>query len=686
MSVDVGITSATPRSLAWAFGACAVAFGCGLGWAALALTHTGDPRFRPFLLTDGRVVALDLAFALTGLFILVHRTLYGLGSLFLTVGALSSLTALAVPAAAVAGAGPGVADGLAVLQVASWAAYAVLVYGFPLWLPTGRLPGGAGRALLPLVVVWSVVYEFYLVAATTAWYGLPDPLRRGAWAGVERQLGTVVHPVYVQAPLTVALLALAVAAVRWLRPPRPPLRLLAVVVPYLLWLVAVFLPYLVPFELPWLYWVGTLGWIAGVAYGFTRDRETCLDRSTRRVLSAFVFVAVLILANALLGFVLLRLVPGAADAGARAVALVALAMGVLLRPTARGVVRAVDRYYYGERAHPYQVVRDLAERLSRAVDPGDAPGLLCTTVVRALGVPGAAVGIRTLGGCTELARAGECPAHAESLPLTYEGAQIGGLRVAPRPGQRALDPQDREVLRFLADQASPAIASLRLYEEIRTSRKAIVLAREEERRRLRHDLHDGLGPALSGLRLQVDTARACVADVPGRSAAEASLSRVSEGIGRAITELRRITDGLAPAALGSEGLTGALRQLANGMAGRDLRVALDLDPDPLPALPAAVEVAVYRISGEALNNIVRHSGATNATLVLRVDAGQVTVEARDDGAGFPAHTFEAGVGLRSMAERAEELGGAFTAANDAGGAVVTAVFPRAPEPAPVPTD
>jgi len=681
MSVDVGITSATPRSLAWAFGACGLAFASGLGWAALALTHTGDPRFRPFLVTDGRVVALDLAFALTGLFILVHRALYGLGSLFLTAGALSSLTAFAVMASAVAGAGRGVTDGLAALQVVSWAVYAVLIYGFPLWLPDGRLPGGAGRVLLPLVVVWSVVYEFYLVASTTAWYGLADPLRHGLWAGVEQHLGTVVRPVFVQAPLTVALLALAVAAVRWLRAPQPPLPLLAVVGPYLLWLVAVFLPYLVPFRLPWLYWVGTLGWIAGVAYGFTRDRETCLDRSTRRVLSAFVFVAILILANAVLGFLTLRLLPGAAGADARTAALVALVMGVLLRPTAHGVVRAVDRYYYGERAHPYQVVRDLAERLSRAVDPGDAPGLLCGTVVRALGVPGAAVSIRTLGGATELARAGECPAHAESLPLTCEGAQIGELRVAPRPGQRVLDRQDREVLRFLADQASPAIASLRLYEEIRTSRKGIVLAREEERRRLRHDLHDGLGPALSGLRLQIDTARAGVAGDP---ATEASLSRVSEGIGMAITELRRITDGLAPAALGSEGLTGALRQLANGMGGRALHVDLDVHPDPLPPLPAAVEVAVYRISGEALNNIVRHSGATNATLVLRVDSGQVTVEARDDGAGFPAHTFEAGVGLRSMAERAEELGGAFTAANDAGGAVVTAVFPRVPSP--VPTD
>ncbi|MEV7025815.1 ATP-binding protein, partial [Kitasatospora sp. NPDC093558] len=110
--------------------------------------------------------------------------------------------------------------------------------------------------------------------------------------------------------------------------------------------------------------------------------------------------------------------------------------------------------------------------------------------------------------------------------------------------------------------------------------------------------------------------------------------------------------------------------------GRSLRVTLDLRPDPLPALPAAVEVAVYRISGEALNNVVRHSGATSARLTLHAPSDRVTVEVADNGAGFPTGTSTAGVGLRSMAERAEELGGTFTAVNAPAGAVVRAVLPR----------
>ncbi|MFD0350516.1 histidine kinase [Kitasatospora aburaviensis] len=204
----------------------------------------------------------------------------------------------------------------------------------------------------------------------------------------------------------------------------------------------------------------------------------------------------------------------------------------------------MDRYYYGERAHPYQLVRQLAERMSHAVNPADAPPLLCRTVVEALGLPAAAVRVRTRGGPRELARLGSADRSGESFPLTYEGAEIGELWVPPRYGQTELDRQDRAVLHLLADQASPAIASLGLYEDLQASREQLVLAREEERRRLRHDLHDGLGPALSGLRLRIDAART---DLPDGSTTSASLTTASAGIGQAITELRRITDGLAPA-------------------------------------------------------------------------------------------------------------------------------------------
>ncbi|MEU2514160.1 sensor histidine kinase [Streptomyces syringium] len=145
---------------------------------------------------------------------------------------------------------------------------------------------------------------------------------------------------------------------------------------------------------------------------------------------------------------------------------------------------------------------------------------------------------------------------------------------------------------------------------------------------------------------------------------------------------QRIADGLTPAALDRLGLSNALREPADRLTGR-LRVGVEFTPDPLPPLPAAVEVAVYLIGGEALNNVVRHSGADTATVTVRVVPDRVTVEVSDDGQGLPEHRTGSGVGLRSMEERAAELGGHFRTANGAGGgAVLHASFPPVAGPFP----
>ncbi|MEV4869375.1 GAF domain-containing sensor histidine kinase [Streptomyces syringium] len=343
----------------------------------------------------------------------------------------------------------------------------------------------------------------------------------------------------------------------------------------------------------------------------------------------------------------------------------------------------MDRFYYGDRARPYHVVRELAERLSQAAGPGEAPRLLCDAVVAGLRMPGAEVRIDMRGGSRVLAAAGAPGPGGTGFPLVYEGGIAGSLDVTPRPGYRVPDRQDQDVLRFLADQMAPAIASLRLYEDLRSAREQMVVAREDARRRLRLNLHDGLGPALSGVRLHVDTARYAV---PDGSAAATPLATASEGIGQATSELRRIADGLTPAALDRLGLGEALRELADRLAGR-LRVGVEFTPDPLPPLPAAVEVAVYLIGGEALNNVVRHSGADAATVTVRVVPDRVIVEVSDDGQGLPEHRTRGGVGLRSMEERAAELGGQFRIANGpGGGAVLHASFPPVAGPYPDGTD
>ncbi|MYW02707.1 ATP-binding protein [Streptomyces sp. SID3343] len=672
-------TEARP-SLDRAYLVCGGALLAGLVALVLLVTHMSDARLAPTPARNGVLILLGIGFALAGLFVIAHRSGLGLGWLLLWTGLTQTLGRAVLMAAAFAGVGNPWATIAIVLVLVCDVVYLFAMYALPLWLPQGRLPRGPVRVYAVAVAGWSVVHA-YDDLAESEFYHVPSFLRHGVWPEVLHWLRQGVTAQQDLVPPLVVLTSLVVMTVHWVRSPGPhPMRLVPLL-PYLAWLAVVFGGYRLdvsPGTYDALLYASSLTWPVTFAYAFARDREWHLDRSTRRMLATFGLAAVLIagwfaVAAGLAGFL-----PGARSTGAVVLAGGALAIGILIRPTVTWAMHVVDRFYYGERARPYQVVRDLATRLSRAVVPGAAPALLCETVVRALHLPGASVVVDTRRGTRELARVGTGGAGGAAFPLTYEGVVIGRLSAPPRPGEDVLDRQDVEVLRFLADQAAPAIASLRLYEDLQESRERIVLAREEERRRLRHDLHDGLGPALSGTRLQVDTARACV---PAGTPAEGTLAVASEGIGEAIVELRRITEGLAPAALDRMGLAGALRESAarlDGRTGSGPLIRVEVDPDPLPALPAAVEVAVYRIGGEALNNVVRHARAAHAALTVRVRAADVTVEISDDGRGRPADSDRTahGIGMRSMAERAEELGGTFTVGTGERGTLVRAVLPR----------
>ena len=178
-----------------------------------------------------------------------------------------------------------------------------------------------------------------------------------------------------------------------------------------------------------------------------------------------------------------------------------------------------------------------------------------------------------------------------------------------------------------------------------------MLAREEERRRLRRDLHDGLGPALAALMLQVDTMRNTV----GEQTTQVALLELRGRIQDTVIDVRRIVEGLRPAVLDDLGLVESLRQLATRLSRADSLV-IGVDADPMPALPAAVEVGVYRIVQESLTNAVRHSDATRVVAGLRLRDGCLEVCVTDDGTGR-LEPRTPGVGLASMRERAEEIGG-----------------------------
>jgi signal transduction histidine kinase len=360
-------------------------------------------------------------------------------------------------------------------------------------------------------------------------------------------------------------------------------------------------------------------------------------------------------------------------------------VAVLFQPARQRLQRAVNRLMYGERDDPYAVLSRLGQRLGGALAADAVAPAVVESIAAALKLPYVALMVGSNGfnrseqPAAEAATAnhhgrsngfsrveeplaawGKRPAYPSSrLPLTHQGQTVGELLLAPRGPGETFSPADRRLLDDLAKQAGVALYAAqqtwqaqRLAEDLQHSRERLVTAREEERRRLRRDLHDGLGPALASLTLKVDAAR----DELSYDAASAAamLDGVKGDIQAAVSDIRRLVYELRPPALDDLGLVASLRLLVERYRGTNLTIACDL-PERLPSLPAAVEVAVYRISAEALTNVVRHATARTCGVRLTV-AERVELTISDDGCGLPPDA-AAGVGLISMRERAAELGG-----------------------------
>lgn len=338
--------------------------------------------------------------------------------------------------------------------------------------------------------------------------------------------------------------------------------------------------------------------------------------------------------------------------------------------------RGVNRLLYGERGNPYAVVQQLGLGLQSAQPSSDALRAVARTIGEALKFPYVAVDVAGDRTVYEAER-GAADGARLRFPITHQGEALGELWVGLRPGD-ALTPDDRALLEQLGRQAGTAVHAARLSAEVQRSRERIVAAREEERRRLRRDLHDGLGPALAAQALKLDVALDLVDTDP--AAARDALARLKRQTQAVVGDVRRIVHDLRPPALDELGLAGAVREAfaAPHHAALDIRVDA---PEPLPPLPAAVEVAAYRIAAEAVTNALRHARARECRVrfdVVEADAhgGRgLAVEVRDDGVGLPPSPVM-GVGLRSMRERAEELGGRLAVESPPeGGTRVRAVLP-----------
>jgi two-component system NarL family sensor kinase len=265
------------------------------------------------------------------------------------------------------------------------------------------------------------------------------------------------------------------------------------------------------------------------------------------------------------------------------------------------------------------------------------------------------------------------------LPLRYQNELVGRLIVGERTPGEGFGPRDRRVLEGLAGQVGVAAQAALLTLDLQRSRERLVTAREEERRRIRQDLHDGLGPSLAASALQLQAASRLAAKQS--DAVPEILSNLAGQVQESITEVRRIVEDLRPAMLDQLGLVGALKEQAGRFASEGtpdaapngFRVSVETEGD-LERLPAAVEVAAFRIASEALNNAYRHGHASSCTVRIRRDSA-LDLQVIDNGSGI-GEVRRSGVGLMSMRERASELGGSLTVQRrEEGGTQVSARIP-----------
>ena len=334
---------------------------------------------------------------------------------------------------------------------------------------------------------------------------------------------------------------------------------------------------------------------------------------------------------------------GDANIGALGVLGAVCALG--FHPTTVVLRGVVDQLLFGDRPDPLRAATRVVGRI------GDDPELALRAIREALVLPYAS--LRADG--VELASSGSAVTHTRSIALDLGGDSVGEMVVGLRAGDLRLSASDEHVLRIVAPLLAQTIRARALAADLQASRGEAIAAIEDERRRLRRDLHDGLGPTLTGVAFATDAARNKLRDDP--SGADELLARLRADTADAIHEIRRLVEGLRPPALDELGLVAAVRQQARGLhtaAGLPLIVTIEA-PDPMPALPAAVEVAAYRIVLEALTNVVRHAACDAARVNLMVDQNGLNLRVDDTGRnGAP---WRPGVGMASMRERAEQVGG-----------------------------
>lgn len=331
-------------------------------------------------------------------------------------------------------------------------------------------------------------------------------------------------------------------------------------------------------------------------------------------------------------------------------------VAVLFQPLRIRLQSWINRLMYGERDDPVSVLTKLGEHLENTGSPQDALIGITETVARTLKIPYVAIELGKEDRDKNLvAEFGMPRGELVRIPMAYQSETSGTLLVARRSLGEPFTESELNLLGNIASQAGAAAHAVRLTADLRKSRQELVTAREEERRRLRRDLHDGLGPTLASLTLKIEAAKNLLKSDPEK--VESLLGDLKSQTQETILNIRSLVYDLRPPAIDELGLVGAIQSTIDRHGLEFPHLMLEVE-EPLPDLPAAFEVAIYRISVEGITNMIRHSQAKRGTIRIQQVKQALMVELIDDGVGLDALQSK-GIGLASMQERVEELGGSF---------------------------
>ncbi|HET7069711.1 MAG TPA: histidine kinase [Nocardioides sp.] len=643
--------------------------------AALALSAAG---LTVSIVVDENHTVVDavLGVAVVGLFnvsgavVVAARPRHPIGWLLLGGGAAWAVGNAAIDSGTYGLSHPGTIHAISALLLAGGVirdvGWFTVILGLPIFFPTGRVASPRWRRLPRLLVVVNVAAVANTLVAPDADLRLPNWHNPLTPPGFLRILEPVSFFLSIPLALVVMLLALLQLRERWRggsQLERQQIRIVAMAVglPILAAPLA-FVPGLPgdPFSILVLPLPVSIGF-AVLARGLY-DLRTATNRTVVWVLLSALVAG--IYALVIIG------VGGALDLGTAAW-LPAVAVGVVavsFAPLRDILQRGVDRVLFGRWQEPYEVLARLGQRLEATADI-DRLLQEATTELAALGLRRVRVENgqgQVLAASADDSGGGEGGGETEQedeIPLLVYGERVGALRFH-QPVTR-LRPTDRRLLEDLAVHLGGVLHDHRLTEELQRALERVVLTREEERRRLRRDLHDGLGPALAGHLLRLDVISR---ELGSDSRAAELVQALREDLRATVLDVRRVVEGLRPPALDELGLAAAVEQSVHRLtAGAGLRV--DVSVGPLPPLPAAAEVAAFRIITEAVTNVVRHAGAGWCRVSLEPAPGLLRLVVEDDGVGIgsPRST---GNGLHTMRERAEEMRGCLSVTSDEGTRVV----------------